>query len=211
MIRINIAIVDDHCIIRQGLHSLLKSIPEVSVLFEANNGIEYMELLETCGVPEIVIMDILMPKLDGVETINRASEKYPSIRYLVLTMYENQKMLNKLIQMKIHGVVFKNADFEELKFALKMIQDGGTYFSQKILHGLIDKNNNHQQIDLSWREQEVLQLMSEGYDSYEISKMLNLSVRTVEKYRSHLLEKTQCKNSLKMVIFAIKNGMVEFW
>ena len=92
-----------------------------------------------------------------------------------------------------------------------MIQDGGTYFSQKILHGLIDKNNNHQQIDLSWREQEVLQLMSEGYDSYEISKMLNLSVRTVEKYRSHLLEKTQCKNSLKMVIFAIKNGMVEFW
>lgn len=205
------AIVDDHCIIRQGLRSLLKSIPKVSILFEANNGIEYIKMLECYGIPDIVIMDIHMPKLDGVETIKRASKHYPSIRYLVLTMYEHQKMINTLFQMKIHGILFKSADFEELKFALKMIQNGGTYFSQKILHGLIDKNNNHQQIDLSWREQEVLQLMSEGYDSYEISKMLNLSVRTVEKYRSHLLEKTQCKNSLKMVIFAIKNGMVEFW
>jgi DNA-binding NarL/FixJ family response regulator len=154
-------------------------------------------------------MDINMPIVDGVEATRRALEKYPELKVLVLSMFGEVDYYNTMIDLGVKGFILKDIDNEELIEAIRKVNNGGSYFSQELLLQLIKNKPGSDQVDLTRREKEVLELICLGLSNQEISDKLFISQRTVERHRSSLLFKTDSKNSVSLVIFAIKNNLVK--
>lgn len=206
--KIKVAIVDDHQLFRNGLKFIIGNESDMEVIIEASNGKEFIFFLENLK-PDIVLMDINMPEMDGVETSRKSLEIYPDLNILVLSMYGDVEYYNTMIDLGVKGFILKDIDNNELTNAIRKVYTGGNYFSQELLLNLIKNKPDGSGIDLTKREMEVLELICKGYSNQQISEELFISQRTVERHRSSLLYKTDSKNSVSLVVFAIKNNLVK--
>ncbi len=213
---ITIAIADDYKIYRDGLKLCLATDKNLNVLFEADNGEELMEILKI-QQPDIIIMDLNMPLLDGMEATKQIRKKYEQIKILVITMYDNDKFIIHLMENGAHGYLLKNAEPKEIIKAIYSVNENGYYFNdlvnKALLKKLVMKNNlkpsfNHN-IELTEREQEVLKMICEEKTASEIGKEIFLSPRSVEGIRTRLIEKIGVRNTAGLVMFAVKNGLAE--
>jgi DNA-binding NarL/FixJ family response regulator len=202
-----VIIADDHSLFRQGLKLILMELNDIDVIADVPNG---KELVEIAGIlePDLVIMDINMPFLNGIEASKILARDHPEIKILVVSMYGDEQYYNSVIENGVKGFILKDADNSELKTAVRDILNGKTYFSQELLLRLIRSKQTPTNINLTSREQEILELICQGLGTTEISAKLFLSDRTIENHKANLFAKTGCKNSLSLVIFAIKNNLV---
>lgn len=207
MAKPGIIIVDDHRLFRSGLKYIIDDSGKYQVIGEASNGIELLELLENI-TPQLVIMDINMPAMNGIEATRQVIDKYPALNVLILSMFGDPEFYTTLLDLGIKGFVLKDADNEEFFLAINKILSGGTYFSQDLLLSIIRKNTTADPVKLSHREKEILNFISQGFSNQEISGKLGISQRTVERHRTHLLEKTGSKNSVRLIIYALKNNLI---
>ncbi len=206
--KIGVAIVDDHQLFRNGLKFIINNESDIEVVIEASNGKEFLTYLDNLK-PDVTLMDINMPEMDGVETTRHALLKFPDLQILVLSMYGDVEYYNTMIELGVKGFILKDIDNNELVDAIRKVYSGGSYFSQELLLNLIKHKPESSGIDLTKREKEVLELICKGYSNQQISEELYISQRTVERHRSSLLYKTDSKNSVSLVVFAIKNGLVK--
>jgi DNA-binding NarL/FixJ family response regulator len=209
-----IILVDDHPIYREGIKLLIEMEHIGQVIAEAGNGKDFLDLLEYLA-PDIVIMDIDMPIIDGIQATQKALELHPEIKILILSMHGDNKYYTRFIDAGAKGFILKTAGKEELESAIRKIINGGSYFSQDLLLNIINdlkvptqKSKLEQSLDLTDREKEIMQLMCKGLSSNEIAEKIFLSSKTIEGYRTKLLLKTETKNTLGLVLFAIKNKLV---
>lgn len=200
-------IVDDHKIFRESLAFMLVNQANIEVLAQANNGKELIDFLKTTK-PDIVLLDIEMPIMDGVEATRQAILLHPDIKILILSMHKDEEFYSSMIDLGVKGFILKESDSSEVKKAIDEILDGNLYFSQDLLVNMLKKRKDTKQIDLTQRENEVLTLIAKGLSNTEIADKLFISARTVEKHRAELLLKTESKNSISLVVYAIKNGLV---
>jgi DNA-binding NarL/FixJ family response regulator len=207
MDRYKIIIVDDHQLFRNGLKFILNEIKNVQGVGEASNGQEFLDILEY-GIPDLVLMDINMPVMNGVTAAKIALEKYPQLNILVLSMYGETEYYNTMIDIGVKGFILKDVDNKELEDSINKVISGGTYFSQELLLNLIKNKTYSENITLTKREKEVLELICKGFSNQQISEQLFISQRTVERHRSSLLLKTDSKNSISLVVYAIKHKLI---
>lgn len=212
MENVSVILVDDHQLFREGLRLLLGNINYIGSINEASGGDEFLELLKEVN-PDIVFLDINMPGLNGIEATRAAVRKYPDLNVIGLSMYADEDYYSKMIDAGAKGFVLKNSSIQEVEEAIHHIMAGKNYFSQEILSGLIKninrKRNTIQNDELSEREIEVLYQICKGLSNQEIADTLHISKRTVDKHRENLLAKTNSKNTVGLVMFAIKNSIVE--
>jgi len=202
-----IIIVDDHRLFRSGLKYIIDESGKYQVIGEASNGIELLELLENI-TPQLVILDINMPVMNGIEATKQTIDKYPDLNILILSMYGETEYYTTLLDLGIKGFVLKDVDNEEFFLAINKILTGGTYFSQELLLNIIRKNTLPNPVNLSRREKEILAFIGQGLSNQEMSNKLSISQRTVERHRTNLLEKTGSKNSVRLIIYALKNNLI---
>ncbi|MBE9467797.1 MAG: response regulator transcription factor [Bacteroidetes bacterium] len=211
--QINIIIVDDHSLFRNGLKILLNNIENINVVAEAPNGKEYLDEIEKIDA-DIVLMDINMPVMDGIEATKKSLEKFPNLKIIALSMYGDAEYYYKMIDAGVKGFLLKNSDIKEVIDAIKKVNNGENYFSQELLYNVVKnisptEKTNKQQIKLSKRELEVLREICKGFSNQEIADELSISKRTVDKHRANLLSKTQSKNTASLVMYAIENKLVD--
>jgi DNA-binding NarL/FixJ family response regulator len=202
-----IVLVDDHRLFRSSLKYMLESTGKYQVIAEASNGFELLHLLDNLN-PDLIIMDIYMPKMNGIEATRLALTKYPDLKVLVLSMYGQSEYYNSLLDYGIKGFLLKETDNEEFFLAVQKILAGENYFAQELLLNIIKETAIPQLVKLSRREREILDLISHGLPNTEISRVLSISQRTVERHRTHLLEKTGSKDSVNLIIYALKNNLI---
>ncbi|MBN2174447.1 MAG: response regulator transcription factor [Bacteroidales bacterium] len=205
-----IIIVDDHVIFRKGLYTILNEIDFVKVVGEASNGNELLELLKKQPA-DVILMDIKMPVMDGIEATKKVSAKYPGIKVIALTMFEEISYFNKMIEAGASGFLLKKTTSEELERAINLVLEDESYFSEEFMSSVnmyLKPKHKDTSINLTDREQEVLELICKGYSNVEIANFLGVSSRTVDGFRARLFEKTGAKNAPNLVMFAIKNGLV---
>jgi DNA-binding NarL/FixJ family response regulator len=212
MKKIRVFLVDDHKLFRNGLNLLLEGEPDFEVAGEAANGREFMDLLDRT-VPDVVLMDIEMPLMDGVAATQEACSRYPGLKVLTLTMYGDENYYHRMIDAGARGFILKDSDMEEVTRAIRSVHAGGTYFSQEILYHVIRNIRDVEKQKepppcLSPREYDVLQGICLGSSNQEIADNLHISKRTVEKHRASLLLKTQSRNSASLVMYAVKNNLI---
>ena len=213
---IKIAIADDYKIYRDGLKVGLSADGNMQVLFEADNGEELMKGLENV-MPDVIIMDLKMPIMDGMEATKLVRKKYPSIKVLVVSMYEDDKFIIHLMENGANGYLLKNAEPDEIRRSIYAVHENGYYFNdlvnKALLKKLVLKNNLkpsfNQNVELTERELEVLKLICEEKTASEIAKEIFLSPRSVEGIRQRLIEKVGVRNSAGLVMFAVKSGIVD--
>ncbi len=203
-----IMIVDDHKLFREGVSFIIREVEGVEQIKEASNGQEFLNSLDV-ELPDLVLMDINMPVLDGMEASKQALERFPELNIVILSMYGEEQYYNSMIDIGVKGFVLKDADNKELKLAITTVLEGGTFFSQRLLINLIkNRKERANQVQLSPREYDVLHLLCKGNSTIQISEHLHISPRTVERHRADLLAKTGATNSISLVIYAIKNNIV---
>jgi DNA-binding NarL/FixJ family response regulator len=202
-----IIIVDDHKLFRSGLKYILENSDQYDVIAEASNGEEFLNLLNQFH-PDLVILDIKMPVMNGIDAAKQAILRDPSISIIILSMYGEAEYYSSLLDIGVKGFVLKDAENEEFFTAIEKVVRGGTYFSQELLLNIIRNESQTDQVKLTRREKEVLELLSKGHSNQEISGILNISQRTVERHRTILLEKTGSRNSVSLVVFALKNKII---
>ncbi len=210
--KIKIIITDDHQLFRNGLKILLDSIPEFEVVGEASNGEEFLKLIKTIQA-DIALMDINMPELDGVEATRKGLILCPSINIIALSMYGEEEYYYKMVDAGAKGFILKDSDINEVKEAINTVYKGSSYFSQELLYHVIQKikHREHESktANLSKREREILFKICEGLSNQEIADTLFISKRTVDKHRANLLGKTNSKNTASLILFAIRNKLIE--
>ncbi|HVN59191.1 MAG TPA: response regulator transcription factor [Bacteroidales bacterium] len=212
MEKTRIILTDDHQLFRNGLKMLLEAIPEFTIAGEASNGAEFLNLLQGCDA-DIALMDINMPEMDGVEATRRGLKLCPSLAVIALSMYGEEEYYYKMVDAGARGFLLKDSDINEVKEAILTVKKGGSYFSQELLHHVIQRIKNREtetkSANLSKREKEILLKICEGLSNQEIAETLFISKRTVDKHRANLLYKTNSKNTASLILFAIKNKLIE--
>jgi len=214
-----IILVDDHSLFREGIKLLIENNGMGEVIAEADNGKVFLEKLNLFK-PDLVIMDIEMPVMNGLEATKKALEIYPDLKVLVLTMLSDKENYQEMIQAGAIGFVLKTSGKKEFEKAIQTVMSGESYFSNDLLRQIIfnidPKTSNSVNIDkktskikFTLREKEVLMYFCQGLTVSEIADKLFLSPKTIETHRSTLLRKTKAKNTLNLVLLAIKNKMVE--
>lgn len=208
----NVMIVDDHALFRNGLKLLLNSFKEFKVVAEASNGTEFLNTIDVLPV-DVVLLDIDMPEMNGIEAAQKALHKFPELKIITLSMYGDEDYYYKMVEAGVCGFLLKDSDIDEVHAALCSVIEGKNYFSQELLQNLLrniknTEDNPTEIFDLSAREIEIIALICQGLSNVEIGEKLFLSKRTVEKHRANILEKTDTKNTASLVMFAIKNKIV---
>lgn len=214
---INIILAEDHNIVRNGIKLLLESDEEIRVLGEGINGIEVMKLLASEQV-DIILADINMPEMDGMQLLKEVKAKYPKIKVMMLSMHDHEKYVMEAFKNGGDGYLLKNIGAEELIFAVKFVNQGRRYLCAELTMSLMDTMLQSKQylmampeneIDFSLRELEILQLIAEGLTNLEMSEKLFLSKRTIEGHRQSLLDKTGSKNSAALIRYGVINGLIQ--
>lgn len=212
MEKLHIHLVDDHSLFREGLKFLLLRSNFVADVQESENGRIFLEKLEF-QKPDIVIMDIQMPEVDGIMASRLALEKYPDLKIIALSMFSEEEYYTKMIDVGVKGFMLKNSQFEDVQKAIVEVYEGNNFFSPEILEHIISsmykKKTEKPVLDLTEREIEVLYNICKGMSNQEIADILCISKRTVDKHRENLLLKTEAKNTAGLVVYAIKNGIFE--
>jgi DNA-binding NarL/FixJ family response regulator len=212
MEKIRIIIADDHQLFRNGLRMLLEASAEFEIVGEASSGEELLKILPDCQA-DIVLMDINMPEMDGVEATRKGLKLCPSIAVIALSMYGEEEYYYKMVDAGAKGFLLKDSDISEVKDAILTVKKGGSFFSQELLYHVIQKIKHREtetkSANLSKREKEILLKICEGLSNQEIAESLFISKRTVDKHRANLLGKTNSKNTASLILFAIKNKLIE--
>jgi DNA-binding NarL/FixJ family response regulator len=209
MEKLNIIIADDHYIFRKGLKKLISKIDFAGIIEEASNGKEVLELL-ACSSYHIVLLDIEMPILNGIETLEIVKQKHPSVKVMMLSSFSDEGQIEELYKRKIDGYLLKDIDFSELERALANALEGREYFCQEVAGKLFQKllsKSEPAKHEITAREEEILLMICDQWSSQEIAEKLNLSARTIDRFRENLLAKTDSKNSIGIVLYAIKHGI----
>lgn len=211
---VRIALVDDHTLFRRGLKMLLASCPDFEVVAEASSGEEFLELLDATR-PDVVFMDYSMGGINGAETTERALARVPDLKVISLTMFGDNAYYSRMAAAGAKGFLLKDSEFDEVVDAVRTVCDGGTYFSALLLESISQSlrvtptAGSDGQDALSDREIEILVGICQGLSTQEIADKHFISKRTVDKHRANILEKSGCKNTASLVVYAIKNGLVE--
>ncbi|MBV9498036.1 MAG: response regulator transcription factor [Acidobacteriaceae bacterium] len=211
MAAIKILLVDDHTIVRQGLKLILSAQPDLQVVGEAANGTEAVALAQKLR-PDIVLMDVAMPELNGIDATRKMVEENPRVRVLVLSMHKEAVYVRNILRAGARGYILKDAIDTELLNAVRSVARGDGYVSPAVSGALLNdyRQNVTDPIDLlSGREREVLQLIAEGKTNKEIASHLNLSVYTVDSHRGKIMEKLNLHSTGELVRFAMKRGLVD--
>jgi DNA-binding NarL/FixJ family response regulator len=212
--KIRIFLADDHELFRQGIRALLETT-EIEIIGEAGNGQETLEKLDATK-PDILLLDICMSGMSGVECAKIIHKDFPAIKVLVLSMYDTENDLSEMLDAGVKGYLLKSGSKEELVFAIKQIFNGGMYISTEFLIKKLgslksateNTNTLIEDLKLSERELEVLKLIVKGYTNSEIARQLFASVRTIETRRKKLLNKTKASNTAMLIHFATVNGLI---
>ncbi|WP_430906227.1 response regulator [Maribacter sp. 2-571] len=210
----NLIIADDHKMFIDGLMSILQDAPEFAITLTAKNGAQVVKYLDINGTDQLhlLITDLTMPEMDGIELNSIVKEKYPALKTLVVSMHIDGGMIDKLIRNNVDGYVPKNAEKEELLTAIRTIVKGEKYFSTEIKKAYTDamfENKKQEEVSLTDREVEVLKLIAEENTTQEIADTLFLSKHTIESYRKNLISKLQVKNLAGLTKHAIKMGLLD--
>jgi len=218
MSAIRIFLVDDHQLVRDGIKALLTGAENIEIIGEASTGKECFEKIEQ-NPPDILILDISLPDTTGIEITKRVSVEFPSIRILILSMYTNEDFIFNSVKAGARGYLPKNTSREELLNAIRSIHQGEEFFSDSISRIMLksyvrkakdeDSDSNRQPILLTSREIEILKLFAEGFINKEISDQLDISIRTVETHKNHIMKKLELKSTVELIKFAIKNRIIE--
>jgi two-component system response regulator DegU len=213
---IKLAVVDDQHLFRKGLISLIKEFDELDIVIEASNGDELIEKLKTSKKPAVILLDLEMPGMDGIETTGYLQRKYPEIKILILTMHNEEEIILHLIEKGAHGFLLKDHPIETLVDAIYAVIDNGYYFndhvSKVMVKGLMRTQKikpSFSEVRLTEREIDVIRLICKEYTNKEIAEKLFISVRTVDGHREKILQKTKAKNTVGIVMFAVKNNMLD--
>lgn len=207
--KINVCIVDDHALFREGIHFLLSKCEYIKNIYEAEQGLQLLELLHDISV-DIVLMDIEMPKMNGIETTQKVLQIYPKIKIIALSMYADECFYTEMLEAGAKGFMLKNSRFEDIQKAIQEVYAGKNFFSPEILSSIL-KNMNKTTTstfasELSEREVEILFNICKGLSNREIADKLFISKRTVDKHRENILLKTNSKNTAELVVYAIRKG-----
>ncbi len=211
-----IILADDHVMFRQGLKRILEGRSDLEVVGEVNCGLELLKLLERL-VPDLIILDISMPNLRGLEAIHEIKMSHPEVRILVLTMHKDQEYLHQAITAGAEGYLLKEDADAELFSAIDRVRRGRIYVSPKLSEGVTedwvkmsrgDHKPSFEPEKLTTREREVVKLIAEGKSSKEVGDLLFISVRTVEHHRANIMEKLNLKNTADLVKYAVQKGYV---
>ncbi len=209
-----IIIVDDHDLFRDGLKTLLELNNVGNIIAEASNGVDFINLLST-HTPDIVLMDIEMPKMGGIEALKKAILIQPQIKVLIVSMFSDSQYHYDIVSSGAKGFILKTANKTDLTQAIHSVLDGGTYFTSELLQEMIlnmnremKKSTKQDTVSLNDKEIEIISLMIEGLSAKEIATQTNLSPKTVSNYKTLLLEKTGCKNAVSLAVYAIKNHLI---
>jgi DNA-binding NarL/FixJ family response regulator len=208
---IKVLLADDHTIVRQGLKLILSSRPDLEVVGEAANGREVLDLAEKLK-PDVILMDVAMPELNGIEATRRLHQISPRTKVLVLSMHKEAVYVREILKAGARGYILKDAIDTELVNAIQSVARGDGYISPAISSALLSdyRQNLTDPLDLlSTREREVLQLIAEGKTNKEVATRLNLSVYTVDSHRGKIMEKLNLHSAGELVRFAVKNGLVD--
>lgn len=215
MANINILLADDHDIVRDGIQMLLEDEVGFAITAEAENGEEAIEACKNHDI-DLIIMDINMPEMNGIEATEKIKESFPEIKVLALTMMDEDQHIRQMIEAGASGYILKSSDKTELVDAITTILDGKHYFSddatQSVMMDLVKGTGEKETTDpgnITDREKEVLELIVQQHTNQEIAEELYISTRTVDAHRRNLLQKTGAKNTAGLVTYAIKHGLVD--
>jgi len=208
-----IVLADDHVLVRQGIKTLLEQAKDLEVIGEARDGLELLELLKRV-FPDMVILDIAMPNLRGIEAAKEIKMSYPKLKVLMLTMHKDMEFLEQALSVGIDGYLLKEEASKELFSAIETIRHSGNYISTILVeesHRLLFKKYREKSAKLpietlTTREREILKLVAEGKTSKEIAELLFISPRTVEKHRYNIMQKLQLHKSAALAKYALSNG-----
>ncbi len=215
---LKLAIADDHELFRKGFISMLSGIPDFEFVLEAANGQELLDKIATRSV-DIVLMDLQMPVMDGMQASEILLEKYPNVKVIVVSMYDEDRFVIHMLEKGVQGYLLKDTSPDEVEKAIRRVAEEGFYYSDFVSRAMHRKMvnrspnkqptfNNTANVGLSNREQEVLRLLCDGLATAEISDKLFISTRTVEGHRLRIMEKTGTKNTAAAVAFAYKNHLI---
>jgi DNA-binding NarL/FixJ family response regulator len=212
--KIKIFLVDDHVLFRQGIHALLENT-QIEIVGEAGNGQETLDKLSTIQ-PDILLLDIDMTVMNGVECARRIKADFPGVKILVLSMYDTENNLTEMLDAGVKGYILKSSSKEELVFAIQQVFNGGMYISTQFLIKKLENIRSAventstliEDLKLSERELEVLKLIVKGYTNFEIGQKLFASVRTIETRRKKLLSKTKTSNTAMLIHFVTVKGLI---
>jgi DNA-binding NarL/FixJ family response regulator len=212
--RITVLVAEDHTIVRKGICSLIDGKADIQVVGEAEDGREAIEKAEAL-TPDVVLMDITMPHLNGLEATRQIKKRCPQVKILALTMYTNEEYILQIIQAGASGYVIKQAAPAELISAIHAVYRGDTFLSPSVSKVIIDEYMKHRASstsarydELTDREREVLQLLAEGHSNRSIAEELNISIKTVGVHRTSIMKKLKCQSVSDLVKYALRKGII---
>jgi DNA-binding NarL/FixJ family response regulator len=211
MKRIRVLLADDHAVVRQGFKMILAAEPDMEIVGEAGNGREAVELAGEAR-PDVVVMDVAMPELNGIEATRRLATAAPHARVLALSMHKDSVYVREILRAGARGYLLKDSVAADLVAAVRAIASGEGYISPAVSNAVLDdyRRNATNPVDrLTSREREVLQMLAEGKTNKEIATVLNLSVYTVDAHRGRIMEKLNLHSINELVRFAVRNGLID--
>lgn len=214
MTKLRVFVADDHAVLRDGLKALVRAEPDMEIVGEADNGRTTYEKAKEL-VPDVVLMDISMPDLSGVQATELLKRDCPSIKILILTAYKEKGYLDRLLKVGASGFVLKFSAAEELIGAIRLVAAGGIYLdpemADRITEGYVRSHlrGEMRQRELTAREEEVLRLIAQGYSNKEISSQLKIAVKTVESHKANLMQKLELRNRTEIVRYAVRQGWLQ--
>jgi DNA-binding NarL/FixJ family response regulator len=214
--KVRIVLAEDHTILREGLRALLSADPKFKIVGEAADGRQAVRSVEKLG-PDLVMMDLSMPRMTGMDAIREIKKRYPETKIIALTVHKTEEYLRTTLQAGADAYVLKDATHDELLMAIENALKGKTYLSpgvsEKVIEGYLEGKKSRLPSStlglLSPREREVLKLIAEGYKNKEIAADLCISLKTVEKHRANLMKKLDLHNAAALTAYAIEQGLVE--
>jgi two-component system response regulator NreC len=215
---IKVLLAEDHTIVRNGIIALLGNEGDMDIIADETNGTEVLDYLKNGIEPDVILTDINMPDMNGIDLISNLKSSYPKIKILVLTMLDHEKYVIQALDAGAHGYLLKNVNIAEIVFAIKQIVAGYKYICSSIsikllsqISGRYTATSTHlkSSIEISKREIEILALIAQGYTNSEIADKLFTSKRTIEGNRQNLLEKTGTKNTASLINFVVRNRIID--
>ncbi len=216
MNKIKVIIAEDHTIVRKGLCALLQGEPDIEVVGEAENGREAIKIVEKL-LPDVVVMDIAMPGLNGLDTTRQLKKRFPKLKILILTMHDNEEYIFETLRAGASGYLIKRSAPNELISAIQSVYRDESFLSpaisKKVIEGFVQSGGqavieDEYYMKLTVREREVLQLIAEGNANREIARLLHISIKTVESHKAHIMEKLDIRNIAELTQYAIRKGLI---